>query len=101
MTDTKKAYPTDEAVAAVVAERKLNRIGAVQYLRRQSAKAAQPKATKEHNAPKATKQRKAVKPSDKAPITAELSPTAPRRLAQTVFVRTTSRSRGRRDLPLH
>jgi hypothetical protein len=73
MTDTKKAYPTDEAIAAVMAERKLNRIGAVQFLRRQAAKsasAAQPKAAVESK-PKAAK-RKAVKPSEKAPITKDL-----------------------------
>jgi hypothetical protein len=80
MTDTKKAsYPTDEAIAALMAERKLNRIGAVQYLRRQSEKAgsaaqpkAEPKPPKAVKAPKATKRRKAVKPYDKAPITEEL-----------------------------
>jgi hypothetical protein len=71
MTDTKKAYPTDEAIAAVMAERKLNRIGAVQYLRRQatkSASTARPKA--EPKAPKAAQPRKAaVKADDKRSIT--------------------------------
>jgi outer membrane translocation and assembly module TamA len=73
MTDTKKAYPTDEAIAAVMAGRKLNRISAVQFLRRHAAKsasAAQPKAAVESK-PKAAK-RKAVKRYDKAPITEEL-----------------------------
>ena len=41
MEKAKKQYPTDEEIARVMAERKLNRIGAVQYLRRQSAKASQ------------------------------------------------------------
>jgi hypothetical protein len=36
MENAKKQYPTDEEVARVMADRKLNRIGAVQYLRRQS-----------------------------------------------------------------
>jgi Helix-turn-helix domain of resolvase len=40
MEKAKKQYPTDEEVARVMAERKLNRIGAVQYLRRQSTKAS-------------------------------------------------------------
>jgi hypothetical protein len=40
METTKKVYPTDEEVAKVMEERKLNRIGAVQYLRRQAAKVA-------------------------------------------------------------
>jgi hypothetical protein len=44
MEKAKKQYPSDEEIARVMAERKLNRIGAVQYLRRQSAKAiTQPK----------------------------------------------------------
>ena len=34
-----QAYPTDEEIRAVQEARGLNRIGAVQYLRRQSAKA--------------------------------------------------------------
>lgn len=41
MENARKQYPTDEEVARVMAERKLNRIGAVQYLRRQSAKTPQ------------------------------------------------------------
>jgi hypothetical protein len=40
MTTESKAYPTDAEIAAVMEERKLNRIGAVQYLRRKSAKAS-------------------------------------------------------------
>lgn len=44
MEKPKKQYPSDEEVAHVMADRKLNRIGAIQYLRRQSAKAiTQPK----------------------------------------------------------
>jgi hypothetical protein len=39
MEKPKKQYPSDEEVGRVMAERKLNRIGAIQYLRRQSAKA--------------------------------------------------------------
>jgi hypothetical protein len=77
METAKKAYPTDEAIAAVMAERKLNRIGAVQYLRRQATKSAgatQPKSEpKAPKAPKAAKTRKAaVKASDKPAITPKL-----------------------------
>lgn len=53
MEKAKKQYPTDDEIARVMAERKLNRIGAVQYLRRQSAKATArvtPKVVEEHKA---------------------------------------------------
>jgi hypothetical protein len=44
MEKAKKQYPSDAEITHVMAERKLNWIGAVQYLRRQSAKAiTQPK----------------------------------------------------------
>jgi len=52
-----KAYPTDAEIAAVMEERKLNRIGAVQYLRRKSA-AAKNKA----DVTQAVKDAKAGKP---------------------------------------
>jgi hypothetical protein len=46
MDKANKPYPTDEEIARVMAERKLNRVGTIQCLRRQSGKAvpiAQPK----------------------------------------------------------
>jgi hypothetical protein len=44
MEKAKKKYPSDEEIARVMDERKLNRIGAIQCLRRQSAKViTQPK----------------------------------------------------------
>ena len=62
--DTKNPYPSEESIAATMEARKLSRIAAVQYLRRQSAKSAsavQPKAAE----PKAPKAPKVAKP--KAP----------------------------------